>query len=62
MYYIHSNVCAQKSLKRTYPGFNPITLLYFSFFLHSNEAVKHTREIALFLAINNPRLTDSTIY
>ena len=52
---IHSNVCAQKSLKRT------CRTVFFLFFLHPDRAMKHTGEIALFLAINIARLTDSTI-
>ena len=57
---IHSNVCAQKSVKRTCQGFDPVTPLYFFFFfLHADKAMKHTTETVLFFAINNARLTDS---
>ena len=34
----------------------------FSFFLHSDRAMKHTKEITLFFAIDNARVTDSITY
>ena len=40
--------------------FYPVMPLYY--FMHSDRTMKHTREIALFLAINNTRLTDNTTY
>ena len=36
--------------------------LFLNIFLYSGRAIKHAREIVIFLSINNARLTDSNIY
>ena len=52
--------CQKNCQKILMQRFDPVMPLYF--FVHSDRTMKHTREIALFLAINNTRLTDNTTY